>query len=88
MIFCAGEISKKIAKDLGNLEFLMRRQLSELFAQRTEGENIGMPVSRPMTVIKNGLRNRLTPLKSDQQYGHLASRPFEIERQLSDGSAY
>ncbi|MEQ1663811.1 MAG: type II toxin-antitoxin system RelE/ParE family toxin [Bdellovibrionales bacterium] len=48
-------IHKKVAKEIDSLDFSLKRQLSELFAQLASGENLGMPVSRPMPSVKHGV---------------------------------
>ncbi len=59
----AVRIHKKVASEVEKLDFSLKRQLAELFAQLAEGESLGMPVSRPMPVVEHGvheLRVKLT----------------------------
>ena len=48
-------IHKKVSKELEKLDFSMKRRLAELFAVLSEGENLGMPVSRPIPIIAHGV---------------------------------
>ena len=50
----AVRVHKKVAKELEKLDFPLRRRLAELFALLATGENIGMPISRPMPVVEHG----------------------------------
>lgn len=46
---------KKVSKELEKLDFTIKRRLAELFGLLAEGENLGMPVSRPMPVVEHGV---------------------------------
>jgi phage-related protein len=48
-------IHKKVSKELEKLDFSMKRRLAELFALLSEGEKLGMPVSRPMPIVAHGV---------------------------------
>lgn len=48
-------IHKKVSKELEKLELSLKRELTEAFALLAEGENIGMPLSRPMPVVEHGV---------------------------------
>lgn len=47
-------LHKKVIKEIEKLDFSLKRQLTELFALLAQGENLGMPVSRPMPVVEHG----------------------------------
>ncbi len=51
----AVRIHKKVANEVEKLDFSLKRQLAELFAQLADGESLGMPVSRPMPVVEHGV---------------------------------
>ncbi len=50
----AVRIHKKVSKEFEKIEFSIKRRLAEIFALLAEGENLGMPLSRPMPVIEHG----------------------------------
>lgn len=50
----AVRVHKKVSRELEKLDFSMRRRLTELFALLAAGENLGMPISRPMPVVEHG----------------------------------
>ena len=47
-------IHNKVAKELADLEIGLRQKLAELLSLLAAGENIGMPVSRPMPIVEHG----------------------------------
>jgi len=47
-------VHRQVAKEIERLDPFTRRKLAELFSLLTEGESLGLPVSRPMPVIANG----------------------------------
>jgi phage-related protein len=48
-------IHRKVVKEIEVLEISLRQKLAELLALLAEGENLGMPVSRPMPVVEHGV---------------------------------
>lgn len=48
------------------LDLSMRRQLAELFGLLAEGENLGMPVSRPMSAVGHGVHELRVKDRSGQ----------------------
>ncbi len=44
----------------------MRRQLSEIFTLLADGESLGMPLSRPMPVIRHGVHELRVKDRSGQ----------------------
>jgi phage-related protein len=48
-------IHRKVVKEIEDLEISLKQKLAELLALLAEGENLGMPVSRPMPGIENGV---------------------------------
>lgn len=48
-------IHRKVVKEIEDLETPLRQKLAELLALLAEGENLGMPVSRPMPVVEHGV---------------------------------
>ncbi len=48
-------VHRQVEKELGNLDLATRQRLTELFALLMAGESLGMPVSRPMPDIANGV---------------------------------
>lgn len=50
----AVRIHKRVSKEIEDLDFSLKRQLAELIGLLAEGENLGMPISRPMPVIEHG----------------------------------
>lgn len=48
-------IHKKVNKEIERLEISLKRDLAEALALIAEGENIGLPLSRPMPVIEHGV---------------------------------
>jgi phage-related protein len=48
-------IHRKVTKELEDLELSLKQKLAELLALLAEGENLGMPVSRPMPVVEHGV---------------------------------
>lgn len=50
----AVRIHRKVSKELEKLELSLKRELAEAFALLAEGENLGLPLSRPMPVIEHG----------------------------------
>ena len=48
-------LHKKVVKDLEKVDLSMKRQMAELFALLSEGENLSMPISRPMPVVEHGV---------------------------------
>jgi phage-related protein len=59
-------IHKKVVKELEGLDFSLKRQLSELFAKLAAGENLGLPVSRPMPSVKHGVHELRVKDRSGQ----------------------
>ena len=59
-------IHKKVVKSLETLDFTLRRRLTDLFAQLAEGENLGMPVSRPMPSVGHGVHELRVKDRSGQ----------------------
>lgn len=51
----AVRIHKKVVAEVDRLNFSLKRQLAELFAQLADGENLGMPLSRPMPIVEHGV---------------------------------
>lgn len=47
-------LHKSVTKEINNLDFSLRRRLTEVFATLAEGEKIGMPLSRPMPSVEHG----------------------------------
>lgn len=45
----------KVLKEIEKVDFSVRKQILELLAQLSSGEKLGMPVSRPMPAIQNGV---------------------------------
>ncbi len=45
----------QVAKEIDGLDIFTKRKLAELFALLCEGQSLGMPVSRPMPDIANGV---------------------------------
>lgn len=50
----AVRVHKKIIKEIENLDFSMKKQIAELLALLSEGENLGLPISRPMPTVEHG----------------------------------
>jgi phage-related protein len=48
-------IHRKVVKEIEDLEIALRQKLAELLALLAEGENLGMPVSRPMSIVEHGV---------------------------------
>ena len=48
-------IHRKVTKELEDLELSLKQKLAELLALLAEGENLGMPVSRPMPIVEHGV---------------------------------
>ena len=48
-------IHKRVCKELEKLDFSLKRQLTELLGLLAEGENLGMPISRPMSIVERGV---------------------------------
>lgn len=44
----------KVLKDIEKTDFSLRKQIFELLGQLSVGENLGMPVSRPMPSVFSG----------------------------------
>ncbi len=47
-------VHRQVLKEIEDLDLGTRQKLAELLSLLTEGENLGMPVSRPMPIIANG----------------------------------
>ena len=47
-------IHKQVAKEIEGLDLVTRQRLTEALALLMSGENLGMPLSRPMPVIAHG----------------------------------
>src|SRR5690242_2460624 len=47
-------VHKVVARDLEALDSALRSKLAELLSLLAAGENLGMPLSRPMPVIASG----------------------------------
>ena len=47
-------IHRKVIKELEDLDVSLKQKLLELLALLAEGENLGMPVSRPMPTVEHG----------------------------------
>ena len=47
-------IHRKVIKELEDLDVYLKQKLLELLALLAEGENLGMPVSRPMPTVEHG----------------------------------
>ena len=62
----AVRLHKKVSKEIEKLDFSIRRQLAELFGLLAEGENLGLPVSRPMPVIEHGVHELRVKDRSGQ----------------------
>lgn len=45
----------KVLKDLEGIDFSLRKEALELFAQLGDGVKLGMPVSRPMPEVFHGV---------------------------------
>jgi len=56
-----------VAKDIDALDVFTKRKLAELFALLCEGQSLGMPVSRPMPIVANGV-HELRVKNRDGQY--------------------
>lgn len=48
-------VHKRVSKEIEKLEYGTRRRLAELFGALMTGENLGMPVGRPMPVVEHGV---------------------------------
>jgi phage-related protein len=44
----------KVIRELDDLDLGLRAHLAELLAMLSEGQNLGMPVSRPMPIVEHG----------------------------------
>lgn len=51
----AVRVHKKVVKDLEKVELSIKRQLAEYLGFLAEGENLGMPASRPMSIVDHGV---------------------------------
>ena len=51
----AVRLHKQVAKEFERLDPVTRWKLAEFFSLLSTGENLGLPVSRPMPVIANGV---------------------------------
>ncbi len=49
------EIHKTVQKELKQLSLTLRREINQLFTSLMLGESLGMPISRPMPSIANGV---------------------------------
>lgn len=47
-------VHRQVEKDIEHLDLATRQRLAELFSLLMTGENLGMPISRPMPVIAHG----------------------------------
>jgi phage-related protein len=47
-------IHKKVHKEIQQLDFQLRRELTELFILLSEGEKLSLPKSRPMPSVTHG----------------------------------
>jgi phage-related protein len=45
---------RQVERDIETLDLAMRQRLTELFALLMAGENLGMPISRPMPDVVHG----------------------------------
>jgi phage-related protein len=57
---------KAVVKDIDRLDDFTKGKLVELFGLLTQGMNLGMPVSRPMPAIANGVHE----LRVKSREGH------------------
>ena len=57
----------KILKELEGIDFSTRKEIFELLGQLSVGVKLGMPVSRPMPIIKPGTHE----LRLKDRSGHL-----------------
>ena len=47
-------IHKAVKKNLDSFDILMKQRLTEVFGLLAAGENIGLPLSRPMPIVDHG----------------------------------
>lgn len=47
-------VHRQVSKEIERLDPFTRLKLAEIFALLTEGESLGLPISRPMTSIAHG----------------------------------
>ena len=45
---------RQVLKEIEDLDLGTRQKLAELLSLLVEGENLGMPISRPMPIVANG----------------------------------
>lgn len=50
----AVRIHPRVVRELENLDLSLRTRLTELLSMLAEGQNLGLPVSRPMPVVEHG----------------------------------
>lgn len=62
----AVRLHKKVVKDLEKVDLSIKRQLAELFALLADGQNLAMPVSRPMPTVEHGVHELRVKDRSGQ----------------------